>query len=128
MPRCLPIAPHLPQYELATRSRHRRNPVERRHGHIVWLVAQGHRGPAVARRTGYAEDWLRMSIHRSNADGPVAAWMAERLGRPVGPQRGWEAMRTLGVVPQRPRPRATNADPVAQAAFNKGGSRRRSTP
>jgi transposase len=57
----------------------------------------------------------------------VAAWLAERLGRPVGSQRGWEAMRTLGFTPQRPRPRATKADPVAQAAFKKGGSRPRLT-
>ena len=60
--------------------------------------------------------------------GTVAAWMADRLGRPVGEPRGWEAMRGLGFTPQRPRPRATTADPVAQAAFKKGGSRRRSMP
>ncbi|MEJ7901263.1 MAG: winged helix-turn-helix domain-containing protein [Thermomicrobiales bacterium] len=57
----------------------------------------------------------------------VAAWMRDRLGRPVRSQRGWEAMRSLGFTPQRPRPRATNADPAAQAAFKKGGSRRTST-
>ena len=58
----------------------------------------------------------------------VAAWMAEHLGRPIRPQRGWEALRGLGFTPQRPRPRATTADPVAQAVFKKGGSRPRSTP
>jgi len=56
----------------------------------------------------------------------VAAWMAAHLARPVGEPRGWEAMRSLGWTPQRPRPRATNADPVAQAAFKKGGFRPRS--
>jgi len=80
---------------------------------------------------------LRAAL-RHDLDGPapdgglwsgpkVAAWMADHLGRPVGAPRGWEAMRALGFTPQRPRPRATNADPVAQAAFKKGGSRRRST-
>lgn len=54
----------------------------------------------------------------------VAAWMAQRLGRPVSRQRGWEAMRTLGFTLQQPRTRATAADPVAQAAFKKGGSKR----
>lgn len=56
----------------------------------------------------------------------VAAWMADRLDRPVGLQRGWEAMRALGFTPQRPRPSATTADRAAQAAFKKGGSKRRS--
>jgi len=55
----------------------------------------------------------------------VAAWMGEALGRPVSEQRGWEWMRRLGYTPQRPRPRETRADPAAQAAFKKGGSRPR---
>jgi transposase len=58
----------------------------------------------------------------------VAAWIGERLGRPVGEQRGWEWMVRLGFSPQRPRPREERADPAAQAAFKKGGSRPRSTP
>jgi transposase len=58
----------------------------------------------------------------------VAAWMADRLGRPIHPQRGWEALRSLGLTLQRPRPRATTADPVAQAAFKKGGSAPNSRP
>ena len=49
----------------------------------------------------------------------VARWMAERLGRPVRPQRGWEALRRLGYTPQRPRPRHAQADAAAQAAFPK---------
>lgn len=52
----------------------------------------------------------------------VAGWMSVQLGRPVGEVRGWEAMVALGFTPQRPRPRATTADPEAQDAFKKGGS------
>ncbi|MDQ3540452.1 MAG: winged helix-turn-helix domain-containing protein [Chloroflexota bacterium] len=48
--------------------------------------------------------------------------MADRLGRPTGEPRVWEAMRALGFTPQRPRPTATRADPAAQDAFKKGGS------
>src|SRR5688572_26609196 len=51
----------------------------------------------------------------------VAAWMSAVLGRPVSQQRGWEWMRRLGFTPQRPRPRETRADSVAQEAFTKGG-------
>jgi transposase len=54
----------------------------------------------------------------------VAAWIAAAIGRPVDVARGWEWMRRLGFTPQRPRPRATRADPEAQAAFKKGGSPR----
>lgn len=58
----------------------------------------------------------------------VAAWIGAALGRPVAEGRGWEWMRRLGFTPQRPRPRETRADPVAQAAFKKGGSKPRLTP
>lgn len=170
MPRCLTVTPHLPQDDLAARDRHARNPVERSHWPIVWLVASGHPWPAVARLTGYSEDWVRTIVHRYNAGGPaaiadrrqpsaghppllspalradrqaalaepppdgglgtgpkVASWMTDHLDRPVGPQRGWAALRALGFTPQRPRPRAPKADPVAQVIFKKGGSRPRST-
>ena len=49
----------------------------------------------------------------------VAAWMAEHLGHPVHAQRGGEVLRRLGFTLQRLRPRHTQADPVAQAAFKK---------
>ena len=79
---------------------------------------------------------LLAELAESVADGPApdggvwschqaAAWIAKRLGRPVADVRGWEALRTLGFTLQRPRPTATQADPDAQDAFKKGGSRRR---
>jgi hypothetical protein len=49
--------------------------------------------------------------------GPQGAQgMAQRLGRPVYPHRGWEARRRAGYTPQRPRPRHQPADAAAQAA------------
>lgn len=56
----------------------------------------------------------------------VAAWIGAQLGRPVAEVRGWEYLGRLGFSPQRPRPRATRADPAAQAVFKKGGSKPRS--
>jgi transposase len=58
----------------------------------------------------------------------VADWIGTKLGRPVAEVRGWEYLRRLGFTPQRPRPRETRADPAAQAAFKKGGSKPRSMP
>ena len=49
----------------------------------------------------------------------VAAWMSERLGRPVYPQRGWEMLRRLGFRPKVGRPRHVNANPDEQAAYKK---------
>jgi transposase len=50
----------------------------------------------------------------------VARWIAEKTGREhVAPQRGHDYLQRLGMRPQRPRPRHTDADPAAQAAFKK---------
>ena len=51
----------------------------------------------------------------------VAAWLTERLGRPVAKQRAWDAMRRLGYTLQQPRTQAATADPAAQETFTKGG-------
>lgn len=50
----------------------------------------------------------------------VAAWLSERLDRPVSPQRAWETLRTLDFTLHQPRPRARRADPAAREAFKKG--------
>jgi transposase len=50
----------------------------------------------------------------------VARWIARRTGREhVAPQRGHDYLKRLGMSPQRPRPRHTEADPAAQEAFKK---------
>jgi len=50
----------------------------------------------------------------------VARWMATELGKPVHPQRGWEALRRHGYSPQSPRPRHREADADAQEGFPSG--------
>jgi transposase len=49
----------------------------------------------------------------------VAAWMQERLGRPVAPQRGWDYLRLAGYSARVPRPQHAKADREQQEAFKK---------
>lgn len=73
---------------------------------------------------------LREALREALADPPpdgglwtsrkVAAWMAARLGRDIGEVRGWEALRSLGFTPQRPRPANVAADREAQERFKTG--------
>jgi transposase len=83
---------------------------------------------------GAQQEQLREALAGPAPDGglwtcrQVAAWMSQRLGRSVSPQRGWEWTRRLGFTPQRPRPRETRADSAAQEAFKKGGLPRPSPP
>ena len=72
MPRSLSLTPHLADAELERRYRACRDPVERTHWHIVWLVSQGYTCPTVARLVGYSETWVRTLIHRYNDDGASA--------------------------------------------------------
>ena len=163
MPRPVSLVPHLPPADLEHRYRQSRDPVERSHWHMIWLVSQGHSGAAVARLTGYSATWVLTIIQRYNERGPagladqrhrapghpplvsplvreelrtrlatpppdgglwtspkVAAWLTERVGRPISPQRAWETLQRLGFSLQQPRPQAQAADPVAQDAFKKG--------
>lgn len=171
MPTRLVLPAHLPVTELEQRYRQTRDPVERSHWQIIWLLSSGHPAMTVAEVTGYSVNWVRELGRRYRRDGPpglddrrhrnpggrplldaagqqalavaltgpapdgglwtgrqVATWMSAYLGRPVSPQRGWEYLRQLGFTPQQPRPTASQADPAAQAAFKKGGSRPGSTP
>ncbi len=50
----------------------------------------------------------------------VAEWMAERLGRPVAKQRGWDYLQRLGARLRQPRPRHVAASAEDQAAFKRG--------
>jgi transposase len=49
----------------------------------------------------------------------VADWMAERLGRPVQVQRGWDYLQRLKHSQQVPRPQHALADPEQQDTFKK---------
>src|SRR5258708_26047310 len=65
---------------------------------------------ALAAAAGRDERWTRTE---------VAAWMAERLGRPVSYHLGWSYLVRLKHTPQVPRPRHALANAEQQDAFKK---------
>lgn len=88
---------------------------QRNRGHLP-LLSPEQRAALAAALEGPAPDG-------EHWNGPkVALRMAELLGHPVRPQRGWEALRRAGYTPQRPRPRHQEADPEAQDGFQAGAA------
>src|SRR4028118_1561812 len=72
MPRRITITPHLPVEELEHRYRQAKDPVERSHYQIIWLVAQGKYTSEVAAVTGYSGDWIYELVRSYNRLGPEA--------------------------------------------------------
>lgn len=67
----------------------------------------------------------RAAVAGEKWSGPqVAAWMSERLGRPVYKQRGWDMLRRLGFTAKTPRPRHAKADVADQQLFKKSSPTR----
>jgi transposase len=71
MPRRIVISGHLSVAELEQRYRKAADPVASRHWQIVWLLAQGRTGQAVAASTGYSTRWIGQLAQRYNAQGPA---------------------------------------------------------
>jgi transposase len=74
MPKKLHLQKHLSRQELEKRYRKARDPVERSHYQIVWLLSQGKLTREVAASTGYSPEWIREVSRRYNEQG------AEGLG------------------------------------------------
>lgn len=53
----------------------------------------------------------------------VAAWMSQKLGRPISVQLGWVYLVKLEGKRRKPRPQHVQADPAAQEAFKKSSVR-----
>lgn len=87
-------------------------------------------------RTAYLDEdgvtALRAALAKKAPDGglwtgpKVRAWIAARLGRPVGVRLGWRYLQRLGYSIQQPQTKHGAADPAAQETFKKT-SRRSST-
>jgi transposase len=70
MPRRITIEPHLSLEELEARYRQAKDPVERSHYQIIWLLAQGRPSEDVASITGYSRSWIYELVWGYNRVGP----------------------------------------------------------
>ena len=70
MPKRITIAPHLLIEELEQRYRRAKDPVERSHYQIIWLLAQGKPSEEVASVTGYSRIWIYELVRGYNRVGP----------------------------------------------------------
>ncbi len=58
MPKRITVAPHLPPLGTGGSLRQAKDPVERSHYQIIWLLAQGKPSEQVASVTGYSRIWI----------------------------------------------------------------------
>jgi transposase len=77
------IKVHLSIESIEMRYRKAKDPVERSHWHIIWLLAQGKTTKEIALVTGYGLIWIRTLAHRYNDEGPQGLG-DRRHGNPGG--------------------------------------------
>ena len=69
MPKRLELSPHANAKELERFYKKARDPVERSHLQIVWLLSEGRTTEEVCRVTGYSRGWVRKIARRYNERG-----------------------------------------------------------
>src|SRR5260370_26685088 len=57
--------------DIEARYRKAKDPVERSHWQIIWLLAQGKTTGEITEVTGYCASWIRTIAHRYNNEGPA---------------------------------------------------------
>jgi len=70
MPKRISIKSHLSIDQLEKRYREAKDPVERTHYQIIWLLAQGRSSAEVAGVTGYSRSWIYELVWGYNRIGP----------------------------------------------------------
>ena len=102
------LVAHLSTAELGQRYRAARQPIERSHLQIVWLLSQGRSEREVAAVTGYGRRWIAEIVRRYNAEGAsgLGDQRAKNMGaRPLLSQEDETALRdALGRAADRRRP------------------------
>jgi transposase len=69
MPERIELSPHAATEELEHRYKKAKDPVERSHLQIVWLLGEGKRTEEVSELTGYSLGWVRKIARRYNERG-----------------------------------------------------------
>jgi len=69
MPKRIELSPHATTEELEYRYKKAKDPVERSHFQIVWLLSEGKGTQEVSEVTGYSPGWVRKIAHRYNQGG-----------------------------------------------------------
>jgi transposase len=69
MPKRIELSPHATTEELEHRYKKAKDPVERSHHQIVWLLSEGKRTEEVSEVTGYSTGWVRKIARRYNERG-----------------------------------------------------------
>ena len=69
MPKRLVLSPHASTQQLEHSYRQAKDPVERSHRHIVWLLSEGRTTKEVCEVTGYSPGWVRRIARRYNERG-----------------------------------------------------------
>ena len=86
MPKRLEVSPHASREELERRYRKAKDPVERSHYQIVWLLSEGKTSGEVCEVTGYSPGWVRRIARRYNERG-VEGLGDRRHGNPGAKER-----------------------------------------
>jgi transposase len=86
MPKRLELSPHANIEELENRYRKAKDPVERSHRQIVWLLSEGRTTGEVCEVTGYSPGWVRQIARRYNERG-VEGLGDRRHGNPGAKER-----------------------------------------
>jgi len=72
MPRTVKLEEHLSAEELRARYREAKDPAERSHTQIVWLIASGESAKRAAEISGYSPRWVSEVVRRYNEGGSEA--------------------------------------------------------
>jgi transposase len=86
MPKRLELSPHASTEELEHLYRKAKDPVERSHHQIVWLLSEGRTTGEVCEVTGYSPGWVRQIARRYN-EGGVDALGDRRHSNPGAKER-----------------------------------------